>query len=73
MCAFFFSPDSNYDSAAIKNTFRYQENVLIYKKVLLDSSLTVKATTLIFMSGPGSAISSAKQGKSGFIYNLVKS
>ena len=40
---------------------------------LLDFSLTVKAATLIFMSGRGSAISSAKEGKSGFIYNLVKS
>ena len=28
--------------------------------------------TLIFISGCGSAISSAKEGKSGFIYNLVK-
>ena len=41
--------------------------------VLLDFSLTVKAPTLIFISGCGSAISSAKEGKSGFIYNLVKS
>ena len=41
--------------------------------ILLDFSLTVKAATLIFISGCGSAISSAKQGKSGFIYNLVKS
>ena len=41
--------------------------------VLLDFSLTVKAATLIFISGRGSAISSAKEGKSGFIYNLVKS
>ena len=41
--------------------------------VLLDVSLTVKAATLIFISGRGSAISSAKQGKSGSIYNLVKS
>ena len=41
--------------------------------VLLDFSLTVKAATLIFISGWGSAISSAKEGKSGFIYNLVKS
>ena len=41
--------------------------------VLLDFSLTVKATTLIFISGCGSAISSAKEGKSGSIYNLVKS
>ena len=37
--------------------------------ILLDFSLTVKAATLI--SGCGSAISSAKEGKSGFIYNLV--
>ena len=41
--------------------------------VLLDFSLTVKAETLIFISGRVSAISSAKEGKSGFIYNLVKS
>ena len=41
--------------------------------VLLDFSLTVKAATLIFISGCGSAISSAREGKSGFIYNLVKS
>ena len=41
--------------------------------VLLDFSLTVKAATLIFISGYGSAVSSAKEGKSGFIYNLVKS
>ena len=40
--------------------------------VLIDFSLTVKAATLIFMSEHGSAISSAKQGKSGPIYNLVK-
>ena len=41
--------------------------------ILLDFSLTVKAATLIFISGCGLAISSAKEGKSGFIYNLVKS
>ena len=41
--------------------------------LLLDVSLTVKAATLIFISGCGSAISSAKEGKSGFIYNSVKS
>ena len=40
--------------------------------LLLDFSLTVKAATLILISGRGSAISSAKEGKSGFIYNLVK-
>ena len=41
--------------------------------VLLDFSLTVKAATLIFISGCGSAVSSAKEGKSGLIYNFVKS
>ena len=43
-----------------------------WKKILLDFSLTVKAATLIFISGCGSAISSAKEEKSGFIHNLVK-
>ena len=33
-------------------------------------SLIVKAATLIFISGRGSAFSSAKEGKSGSIYNL---
>ena len=41
--------------------------------LLLDFSLTVKAATLIFISGRVSAISSALKGKSGFTYNLVKS
>ena len=41
--------------------------------VLIDYSLTVKAATLIFISGRGSPILSANEGKSGFIYNLVKS
>ena len=42
------------------------------KLILLNFLLSVKAVTLIFISGRGSAISSAKQGKSGSIYNLVK-
>ena len=41
--------------------------------ILIYFSLTVKAATLIFILRRGSAISSAKEGKSGFIYNLVKS
>ena len=41
--------------------------------VLLDFSLSEKAATLIFISGCGSAISSAMEEKSGCIYNLVKS
>ena len=40
--------------------------------VLIDFSLTVKAATLIFISGCGSAISSAKQGKTGSIYYLAR-
>ena len=40
--------------------------------LLIYFSLTVKAETLIFISGRGLAISSAKQGKVGYIYNLVK-
>ena len=45
----------------------------IVSYLLLDFSPTVKAATLIFISGCGSAISSAKEGKSGLIYNWVKS
>ena len=41
-------------------------------KVLIVFLITVKAATLIFISGRVLAISSAKQGKSGSIYNLVK-
>ena len=40
-----------------------------YHRIFL---LSVKAVTLIFIYGRGSAISSTKQGKSGYIYNLVK-
>ena len=39
---------------------------------ILDFSVSVMAATLIFISGRGLAISSAKHGKSGSIYNLVK-
>ena len=41
--------------------------------VFIDFSPTVKAATLIFISGRGLAISSAKDGKSGLINFLVKS
>ena len=41
--------------------------------ILIDFSFTVKRATLIFISGRCSAISSAREGKSDFIYNLVKS
>ena len=36
----------------------------------IEISLTVKAATLIFISGCGLAISSAKEGKSAFIYKI---
>ena len=52
---------------------RYPLNVGKHTFVLHDFSLSVKAATLIFISGCVSAISTAKEGKSGFIYNLVKS
>ena len=57
----------------IDNYSRGSVRKCMYKRVLLDFSLTVKAATLIFISGCGSAISSAKEGKSGFIYTLGKS
>ena len=41
--------------------------------ILIVFSFTVKASTLIIISGRGLAVSSAKEGKSVFIYNLVKS
>ena len=40
--------------------------------ILIYFSPIVEAATFIFISGHGSAIPSAKQGKSGYIYNLVK-
>ena len=53
---------------------RYTQNSLyVSGLVLIEFSLTVKAATLIFISGGGSTILSAKEEKSGFIYNLVKS
>ena len=39
------------------------------KNCIIELSLTVKAATLIFIYGRGSAISSAKKGKPGFICN----
>ena len=47
-------------------------SLLVGTSVLIKFSLTVKAATLIFISWCGSTIPSAKEGKSGFIYNLVK-
>ena len=55
------------DVSSMKNLF-----FLCIEQLYLDFSRTVKGVTLIFLSGRGSAISSAQQGKSGFIYNLAK-
>ena len=65
-------------SAVCKRVFQTVSVIVPYSQskqrcILLDFSLTVNAATLIFISGRGSAISSTKEGKSGFIYNLVKS
>ena len=53
----------------LRNKQNKFEPILIWKPheitwVLIDFSLTVKAATLIFISGRGSAISPAKEGKS---------
>ena len=50
----------------------HQSHLPRIHEVLIDFSFTVKSVTLIFISGHCLAISSAKQGKSGSIYNLVK-
>ena len=56
----------NHDQSAFwaaQNVRAFHENP---NHVLLDFSLTVKAAISIFISGRGSAISSAKEGKSCF-------
>ena len=65
------------DASSFRNTctlpgFWRTDSSFTADQVFLDFSLSVKAATLIFISGCGSAISSAKEGKSGFIYNFVK-
>ena len=60
-----------YDKNVSQPVFFFSNENILW--VLLDFSLTVKAATLIFIFGCGSAIASAKEGKSDFIYNLVKS
>ena len=57
----------------VNNVFLHLKYVITaVKVVLIVFSLTVNAATLIFISARGSAISSAKEGKSGFIYELIK-
>ena len=57
---------------SIIHKIRKNIKLLSFTFVLLDLSLTVNATNLLLISGRVSAISSAKQGNSGFIYNLEK-
>ena len=45
----------------------YRARTLLF----IELSLTVKAATFKFRSGCDSAVSSAKEGKSGSLYNLV--
>ena len=47
--------------------YKYMYKLFRKSLLLLDFSLTVKAATLLFIPGRGWAISSAKEGKSGFI------
>ena len=72
---FFNYFDKKSQEAMLKISMEMQKSYFSFKlisnPILLDFSLTVKAATLIFISGRGSAISSAKEGKSGFIHNLV--
>ena len=60
------------DQESLKTPIKLSQYLghFIQIQILKDFSLTVKAATLIFISG--SAISSAKQGISGSIYYLVK-
>ena len=64
-------PKTRYDDCGIWLCYFLVIFILVFFRLLpvfIDFSLTVKAATLIFISGRGSAISSAKQGKSGSIY-----
>ena len=62
-------------SIEMNNIVSCQDTIVPKDKtyILIDFSLTVKAATLIFIFGHRSAIPSVKEGKSSFIYNLVKS
>ena len=60
------------NSCKISNRSKINSRRCCADTILLDFSFTVKEATLIFISGCGSAISFAKEGKSGFIYNFVK-
>ena len=46
---------------------KYRYMYIMCRPILLDFSLTVKAATLTFISACGSAIPSAKEGKSVFL------
>ena len=53
---------------SVKRQFGTGDTITVHIRIILiDFSLNIKAATLIFIFGRGSAISSAKQGKSGSI------
>ena len=58
----------------VYNDFHFFCIFLIYffRSALIDFSFTIKAATLIFISGRASAISSAKEETSGSFYKLIK-
>ena len=57
-----------FPSFADKTGHPGKQTIAFYPFILIDFSLTVKAATLIFISGRDSAISSAIQEISGSIY-----
>ena len=66
-------PVMNFGKYVLESMKQFGDAEALVSIIILDFSLTVKAANLIFISWRGSAISSAKEGISGFIYNLVKS
>ena len=55
----------------IQNSSFIQKIEMKHNILLIDFSLTVKATTLIFISGRGSAISSAKERKRNQVLYMI--
>ena len=70
VCATSKGSDQPAHSRILIRTFSRCLNILWGLSSWPNIKLSVKAVALIFLSGRGSAISSAKQGKSGSIYNL---
>ena len=70
MCQTDGEPNHALDRARVHSQLMKKNILFFYRfkdELLIDFSLTVKAATLIFISGRGSAISSGTQEKSGSI------